>query len=149
MNQLSLTFDPKPMTDTEQQVFALIELRTKSTLIPLADIKAEVGLSQRKALAVVRSLRLEHGKPIGRRKGNPNGYWFAIDPDDIAEAAAGLFSEGLAMLTAAARMRNRRDILKKLGQLSLDADIVVRARALRDAAGEVICRQSHLDPHAA
>ena len=139
MTQLTLALDP--MTAIERSVFALIELRTKSTPIPLAEIGCHADLSDRRVKAVVRSLRYTHGKPIGRRKGDPHGYWFAITPDDIAEAAGGLFSEGIATVIAAARMKNRRDIVEKMGQLSLDTNIVVRVQTLRDAAGEVICRQ--------
>lgn len=128
------------MTEIERQVFELIQPHTKSAPISLSEIKARTNLSQRRALDVIRALRCS-GKPIGRRKGNPHGYWFAIDPDDIARASENYWREGISYLTAAARMRNRRDILEKLGQLSLDRNLVVRAQPLTTKSGERLCRQ--------
>ena len=106
MHQTSLNFDsPHLLSDEEAAVSCLGHGRQAATSSTI--IEARTGLSERKIQAVIRSLRMKHGYPIGAAVESPMGYYIAVRQEELADMARALRSRALKVLAVAARFSRR------------------------------------------
>ena len=106
MEQPSLNFDSPHLLSDEEAVLSCLghgrQAATSST-----EIEERTGLSERKIQAVIRSLRMKHGYPIGAAVESPMGYYIAVRQEELADMARALRSRALKVLAVAARFSKR------------------------------------------
>lgn len=106
MEQPSLNFDSPHLLSDEEAVLSCLghgrQAATSST-----EIEERTGLSERKIQAVIRSLRMKHGYPIGAAVESPMGYYIAVRQEELADMARALRSRALKVLMVAARFSKR------------------------------------------
>lgn len=67
MEQTSLNFNPLPLSRDEGAVLSCLS-EGREHALSSTEISRRTGLSERKIQAVIRSLRMAHGEPIGAAK---------------------------------------------------------------------------------
>lgn len=105
MQQTSLNFD-SPLSTDEAAVLALLG-HGRGAAVSSTEIVKRTGLSERKIQAVIRSLRMKHGYPIGAAVESPMGYYIAVRQEELADMARALRSRALKVLAVAARFSKR------------------------------------------
>ncbi len=105
MQQASLNFESNLSPDEAAVLGCLSEGRERA--VSSTEISRRTGLSERKIQAVIRSLRMKHGQPIGAAVDEPMGYYIAVNQDELVAIARSLRSRALKVLAVAARFSRR------------------------------------------
>ena len=103
--EIDFTNSPHLLSDEEAVLSCLGHGRQAATSSTI--IEARTGLSERKIQAVIRSLRMRHGYPIGAAVESPMGYYIAVRQEELADMARALRSRALKVLAVAARFSKR------------------------------------------
>ena len=106
MEQALLNFDSPHLLDDEAAVLSMLR-EGRQAAVSSTIIEARTGLSERKIQAVIRSLRMKHGYPIGAAVESPMGYYIAVRQEELADMARALRSRALKVLAVAARFSKR------------------------------------------
>jgi hypothetical protein len=114
----------------EKRVLRFIRYRRGSTnAITIKQIQEamEVGpgvrvLSEREIKQIVRTLRLNHGVPIGSNKGGMGGYFIMVSPEDHAILSNQILDQVRAELEVLKATSGRHAALELLGQLQLEVE---------------------------
>lgn len=119
MEQASLNFESNLSPDEAAVLGCLSEGRERA--VSSTEISRRTGLSERKIQAVIRSLRMKHGEPIGAAVDEPMGYYIAVNQDELVAIARSLRSRALKVLAVAARF-SRRSIRMEFDQAVIEQD---------------------------
>ena len=106
MEQTSLNFNPLPLSRDEAAVLACLH-EGRDLAVSSSYLTGATGLSERKIQAVIRSLRMKHGQPIGAAVEEPMGYYIAVRQEELVAIARSLRSRALKVLAVAARFSKR------------------------------------------
>lgn len=120
MEQASLNFNPLPLSRDEGAVLSCLS-EGREHALSSTEIGRRTGLSERKIQAVIRSLRMKHGEPIGAAVDEPMGYYIAVNQDELVAIARSLRSRALKVLAVAARF-SRRSIRMEFDQAVIEQD---------------------------
>ena len=120
MEQATLNFNPPSLSPDEVAVLGCLQ-HGRESATSSTEIEERTGLSERKIQAVIRSLRMKHGYPIGAAVESPMGYYIAVRQEELADMARALRSRALKVLAVAARF-SKRSLTMELDQGCLEQE---------------------------
>jgi len=120
MEQAILNFDHPSLSQDEAAVLACLR-DGREAAVSSTEITGRTGLSERKIQQVIRSLRMQHGYPIGAAVDEPMGYYIAVNQDELVAIARSLRSRALKVLAVAARF-SKRSLAMEFSQACLERE---------------------------
>jgi len=116
-------FDNSPATPepVERLVAAVIwrhQGRTKP--VTIAEVAEVVNLDARKVKEIVEVLRVTHRCKIGAKRGDPAGYFWIVDAEDLKAAVEPYRNQILSMWRTLHVLDSRESMRELLGQMRID-----------------------------